>query len=152
MDVQFILDPYVATSYCTFYLTNIDKTITKEFKANIHIRKMGNATLNAQQMLTQLVTYIVLSIPPYHASRTLKFINTSPLQECAFVKSLKKLPSNFTNIMCLSIINKYINRLNYLSNVSFIEFVADHDMINVNKKRHKYHTIHYVHYNEHHDP
>jgi hypothetical protein len=33
MDVQFILDPYVAMSYCTSYLTNIDKTITKELKA-----------------------------------------------------------------------------------------------------------------------
>jgi hypothetical protein len=29
MDVQFILDLYVTMSYCTFYLTNIDKTITK---------------------------------------------------------------------------------------------------------------------------
>jgi hypothetical protein len=33
MDVQFILDLYVATNYCTFYLTNINKTITKELKA-----------------------------------------------------------------------------------------------------------------------
>jgi hypothetical protein len=54
--------------------------------------------------------------------------------------------------MCLSNIDKYIKRLNYLSNVSLIEFVANRDMINVNKKRHKYHIIHYVHYNEHHDP
>jgi hypothetical protein len=117
---------------------------------------MGNTTLNVQQMLAQLVTYIVLSIPLYHASRTFKFINTSPLQECAFVlkdvKSLKQLPSNSTNIMCLSIIDKYIERFNYLSNVSLIEFVANHDMININKKRHKYHIIRYVHYNEHHDP
>jgi hypothetical protein len=93
MDVQFILDPYVVASYCTSYLTNIDKTITKEFKsisincneskieANIRIQKVGNTTFNIQQMLAQLVTYIVLSIPLYHASRTFKLINTSPLQE-----------------------------------------------------------------------
>jgi hypothetical protein len=117
---------------------------------------MGNTTFNAQQMLALLVTYIILSIPLYHACSTFKFINTSPLQECAFVlkdvKSLKKLPSNSIDIMCLSIIDKYIKKLNYLFNVSFIEFVADHDMINVNKKKHKYHIICYVHYNEHHDP
>jgi hypothetical protein len=77
------------------------------------------------------------------------------LQECAFVlkdvKSLKALPSNSTNIMCPSIIDKYIKRHNSLSNVSLIEFVVKHDMVNVNKKRHKYHIIRWVHYNEHHD-
>jgi hypothetical protein len=35
MDVQFILDPYIAMSYCTSYLIEIDKTITKELKAII---------------------------------------------------------------------------------------------------------------------
>jgi hypothetical protein len=59
-----------------------------KIKAYIHIQKMGNAFLNAQQMWTQLTTYIMLSIPLYHAPRTFKFINTSPLQECEFV--LKK--------------------------------------------------------------
>jgi len=51
--------------------------------------------------------------------------------------------------MCPSIIDKYIKRPNYLSNVSFIEFVANHDMVNVKKKGHKFHIICYVHYNEH---
>jgi len=56
-----------------------------KIEAHIHIRKMGNDFLSAQQMSAQLDTYIVLSIPLYHASRTFKFINTSPLQEHAFV-------------------------------------------------------------------
>ncbi len=98
IDVQFILDPYVATNYCTSYLTKTDKTITKELKniiincyknkikARTHIQKMGNAFLKyAQQMSAQLAAYMVLSIPLYHASRRFKFLNTSPLQECAFV-------------------------------------------------------------------
>jgi hypothetical protein len=117
---------------------------------------MGNTFLNAQQISTQLVAYIILFIPLYHTSRTFKFINTSPLQKCAFVlkdvKTLEKLPSNCTNIVCPSIIDKYIERSNYLSNVFFIEFVADHDAININKKRHKSHIICYVHDNEHCDP
>jgi hypothetical protein len=46
---------------------------------------MGNVFLNVQQMSTQLTTYSMLSIPLYHASRIFKFINTSPLQERAFV-------------------------------------------------------------------
>jgi hypothetical protein len=30
--VKFILDPYVATNYCTSYLTKLDKTMTKELE------------------------------------------------------------------------------------------------------------------------
>ncbi len=68
------------------------------------------------------------------------------------VKSLKALPSNSTNIMCPSIIDKYIKWPNFLSNVSFIEFITNHDMVNVNKERHESYIIYYVHYNEHCDP
>jgi hypothetical protein len=61
---------------------------------------MENAFLNAQQMLTQLVTYIVLFILWHHAFRILKFISTSPLQEHAFVlksvELLKTFPLDFT--------------------------------------------------------
>ncbi len=39
---------------------------------------MGNDFHNVQQMLAQLATYIVLFIPLYHASKTFKFISTSP--------------------------------------------------------------------------
>jgi hypothetical protein len=77
---------------------------------------MRNVCFNVQQMLTQLTTYIVLSIPLYHASKTFKFINTSPLQERAFVlknvASLKTLLMYSTYIMCMSIIDKYIKRPN----------------------------------------
>jgi hypothetical protein len=117
---------------------------------------MGNAFLNIQQMLMQIATYIVLSIPLYHASRTFKFINTSPLQEHAIVlknvTSLKTFPLDSTNIMCSSIIDKYIKKPNYLSNISLIEFVANYDIVNLREKRKKSHIIHYVRYNEHQDP
>jgi hypothetical protein len=86
---QFILDPYVATSYYTSYLTKIDKSITNEFwtiikkcedenfDVNLKIRKLGNAFMNAQQMSTQLTTYIILSLPHYHVSRSFSFLKTS---------------------------------------------------------------------------
>jgi len=51
--------------------------------------------------------------------------------------------------MCPSIINEYIKMINFFSNVFLIEFVVDHDMVNVNKKKHIFHIIHYVDYNEH---
>ncbi len=109
---------------------------------------MGNVFFNVQQMSAQLVAYIVLSIPLYHASKTFKFINTSPLQKHAFVlknvASLKTLPLDSTNIMCPSIIDKYIKRPNYLFNMVFIEFFVNYDIVNLRKKRKKSHIIHYV--------
>ena len=92
-DIQFILDPYATTTYCTSYMTKVDKSMTTELKsilqkcitdkidANIRILKLGNAFLNAQQMLAQLAIYLILSIPLYHCSHSFAFINTSPLQE-----------------------------------------------------------------------
>ena len=124
-DIQFILDPYVAATYCTSYMTKVDKSMTTELKsilqkcitdkidANIRILKLGNAFLNAQQLLAQLAIYLILSIPLYHCSRSFAFINTSPLQERAFVlkpqQQLQKLDKESMNVMCKSIIDKYIN-------------------------------------------
>jgi len=94
-----------------------------KIEAHIHIQKMGNAFLNVQQMLAQLTTYIVLSIPLYHASKTFKFSNTSPLQEHAFVLKLlhlkKTLPLDFIYIMCLqSLINTSKDLIIYLTFLS----------------------------------
>jgi len=59
-------------------LRNIIVSCTeKKIETHTRIQKMKNVFLNVQQMSTQLVAYIVLSIPFYHASRTFKFINTS---------------------------------------------------------------------------
>ena len=67
---------------------------------------MGNAFLNAQQMSAQLVVYVVMFIPLYHASRSFKFINTSPPQEQTFIlkniKSLKESSLDSTDVMCKS--------------------------------------------------
>ncbi len=127
-----------------------------KIEAHTRIRKMGNDFFNVQQMLTQLAAYIVLFIPLYHVSRTFKFSNTSPLQKRAFVlknvASLKTFPLDSTDIMCPSIIDKYIKRPDYLSNISLIEFVANYDIVNLRKKRKKSYIICYVHYNEHQNP
>jgi hypothetical protein len=53
-------------------------------------------------MYAQLTTYINLSLPLYHASRSFSFLNTSLQPEHAFVLKLTKilieLPSNSINI------------------------------------------------------
>ena len=116
--LQFILHPYVEARYCTSYLTKIDKIVTqksnkiitnciqKNIEVNIRIQKMGNAFLNAQQMSARLVVYVVFFISLYHASRSFKFINTSPPQKQTFfsknIKSLKELSPDSTDVMCKS--------------------------------------------------
>lgn len=164
-DVQFILDPYAAATYCTSYMTKVDKTITVELKsilqkcigektdANLRILKLGNAFLNAQQMSAQLAIYLILSIPLYHCSRSFSFINTSPSHERAFILKpqyqLLKLDKECTEVMCKSIIDKYIDRPDNLENICLAAFVADYNhsknKISIRKKSK---IIRFVHYNK----
>ena len=96
-DVKYILNAYVATSYCTSYMTKVDKSMTSAFR-RIHkehershidaikmICTLGNALLNIQQISSQQVVHIALSLPLTCSSRKCVFINTSPLEKCTFV-------------------------------------------------------------------
>jgi hypothetical protein len=61
-------------------MTKLDKSITSELHAilkkciannidvNTRIQKLGNVFFNAQQMVAQLLTYLVLYLPLYHSS------------------------------------------------------------------------------------
>jgi hypothetical protein len=64
-------------------------------------------------MFAQLATYLIHSIPLYHLSPTLKFINTSPYQERVFVfkpqSLLIQFKPNSIDILCVSSIKKYLN-------------------------------------------
>jgi hypothetical protein len=64
-DAQYVLNAYVATSYCSSYMTKVDKSMTNAFR-RIHkehekseidamqmICTLGNTLLNLQQMSAQ---------------------------------------------------------------------------------------------------
>jgi len=63
----------------------IKKCIRNNIDVNTKIQKLSNVFLNAQQMVVQLVIYLVLSLPLYYSSRTFQFINIFSFEECAFV-------------------------------------------------------------------
>jgi hypothetical protein len=73
-------------------------------------------------MVVQLEVYLVLFLPLYHSSQTFQFINTSPFEERVFVLksqvALNELKSNSIDIMCLLIIDKYINRFSQYESLS----------------------------------
>lgn len=114
---------------------------------------MNNVFLNALQMSAQLAVCVVHFISLYHASRSFKFINTSPSQERTFVlkniKSLKKLSPDSLDVMCKSEINKYIERPKVIHNFNLIEYIADY---NSNKRRKISHVVRYVDYSQHREP
>ena len=78
-------------------MIKVDKSVTKKLKAtlqkciakkidtNLRTFNLGNTFLNVQQISAQLAIYLILSIPLYHCSHSFAFINTSPLQEQAFL-------------------------------------------------------------------
>jgi hypothetical protein len=63
----------------------IKKCIANNVYVNIRIQKLGNVFFNAQKMVAQLVTYLVLSLSLYHSSRTFQFINIFPFEKRVFV-------------------------------------------------------------------
>jgi hypothetical protein len=94
----------------------IKKCIANNIDANTIIQKLANVFLNAQQMVTQLAAYLVLSLSLNHSFRTFQFIDIFHFEKCAFVLksqfALNELEPNSTNIMCSLIIDKYINCFN----------------------------------------
>jgi hypothetical protein len=102
----------------------IKKCITHNIGANTKFQKVGNVFLNVQQMVTQLIAYLVLFLSLNHSSQTFQLINTFHFKECAFVLksqfALNELEPNTIGIMCSLIIDKYINCRNQYESLSLI--------------------------------
>jgi hypothetical protein len=115
-----VLNAYVAASYCTSYMTKVDKYMTSAFK-RIHrehekshmdaiqmIRTLGNTLLNLQRMSTQQVVHIELSLPMNYTSRKCVFMKKSSLEKHTFVLKppyfLEQESDNSKDVICLSII------------------------------------------------
>ena len=81
-------------------------------------------------MSAQLAIYLILSLPLYHTSRTFYFINTSAPQDRALILKPQHVLLQFehesTNIMCKSIIDRYIERPHSLKNVCLAEYVSNY--------------------------
>jgi hypothetical protein len=137
---QYVLNAYVAASYCTSYMTKVDKSMTSAF---IRIRKehershidvvqmihtLGNTLLNLQQMSAQQAVHIALSLPLNCSSRKCVFINTSPLEKHTFVLKppslLEQEPHNSEDMLCRSIIDYYLQRPSPIKHICLGEFVS----------------------------
>ena len=141
-DAQYVLNAYAAASYCSSYMTKVDRTMTNAFKrirkehekSKIYaiqmIRSLGNDFLNLQQILAQQAVHIALSLPLNHSSRECNFINTTPIDERTFILKpttlLKQIPDNSEDVMCSSIIDYYINRPNAIKHICLAEFLSNY--------------------------
>jgi hypothetical protein len=168
IDEQYVLKAYATTSYCTSYMTKVDKSMTREFRRihkeneRIHIDVMqmihmlGNTLLNLQQMFAQQAVHIALSLPLNCSSRKCVFINTSPLEKHTFVLKppslLEQEPGNSKDILCRSIIDYYLQLPCPIKHILLAYFVS-HYKKNVApiSKRKKPSVIRFVKYNKHTD-
>jgi hypothetical protein len=86
-DAQYVLNAYAAASYCSSYMTKVEKSMTNSFR-KIHkehersqidaiqmIHTLGNTLLNLQQMSAQQAVHIALSLPLNCSSKECIFIN-----------------------------------------------------------------------------
>ena len=84
-------------------MTKEDKTLTLTFRSirENHIKtkcdimntisSLGKALLNMQQMSAQQAVHIVLSLPLKSSSQRCIFINTSPMEQHAFVLKKRRI-------------------------------------------------------------
>jgi hypothetical protein len=105
-------------------------------------------------MVAQLAAYLGLSLTLYHSSQTFQFINIFPFEEHVFVlKSqvpLNELEPNSIDIMCSSIIDKYINHPNQYESLSLVEF-SFFIILKKNSKHCKPKIIRIINYNKYKD-
>jgi hypothetical protein len=133
-DAQYVLNAYATTSYCTWYMTKVDKSMTSAFRRIqkeheiSHMRTLGNALLNLQQMSTQQAVHILLSLPLNSSSRKCVFINTSPLENHTFVLKpscfLQQEPNNSEDVLCRYIVDYYLQLPSPIKHIYLAEFVS----------------------------
>jgi exonuclease III len=165
-DAQYVLNAYAAASYCSSYMTKVDKSMTNAFRrirkeherseidAIQMIRTLGNTLLNLQQMSAQQAVHIALSLPLNCSSRECIFINTSPIDKRTFMLKppflLKQEPDTSEDVMCQSIIDYYIQRPHTISNICLAEFVSKYKKNGTYiSKRKKPNVIRFIKYNKH---
>ena len=117
---------------------------------------LGNTLLNLQQMSSQQVVYIALSLPLNCSSRKCVFINTSPLEKHTFVLKplclLEQEPDNSEDMLCHSIIDYYLQRPSPIKHIYLVEFISHYKKNGVPiSKRKKPSVIWFVKYNKHFD-
>ena len=150
-------------------MTKVNRTMTSAFKKiredclcnndnNIDtIRKLGNALLNMQQMSSRQAVHIILSLPLYSSSRKTVFINTTPLEKRTFVlkrpSQLQQEPDSSEDIMCASIIDRYIARPSQFEHICLAEYASSYlGASHHHKRRTRPCVIQFIRYNEHMDP
>ena len=167
-DAQFILNAHAAATYCSSYMTKMDHSMTSAFKkiredcchnsdSKVEtIRKLGNALLNMQQMSSRQAIYIVLSLPLYSSSRKTIFLNTATSEKRRFVLKkphiLQQEPDDSEDIMCASIIDKYLACPLDLDQTCLAEYASSYSCSRSKiRKRKCPYVIRYILYNEHKD-
>jgi hypothetical protein len=168
IDAQYVLNAYLATLYCTLYMTKVDKSMTSAFrrirkkheKSHVDtmqmIHTLGNTLLNLQQMSTQQAIHIALSLPLNCSSRKCVFINTSPLEKHTFVLKppslLEQEPDNSEDVLCRSIIDYYLQHPSPIKHICLAKFVSHYKKNGAPiSKRKKRSVIRFVKYNKHTD-
>ena len=104
MGIQFILDVYACAMYIVSYISKAQKGMSelvrkavaeaKDGNTNIkqQVRDIGDKFLNSVEISAQEAVYVVLQLPMRKASRSVIFINTSPLAgRVELLKPLMKL-------------------------------------------------------------
>ena len=140
LDIQFILDAYACATYIVSYISkgqrgmsNLLRHACEEAQQNDsnirqQVRRIGNKFLSHVEIEAQKAAYLVLQIPLRHASRSVTFINTSPLEDRVVLLKpkhvLEELKGDSTDVESGNIVKLYQQRPRVLGGLCLADFVA----------------------------
>ena len=143
MDLQKVLDAYIAAFYMVNYVTKIEAGLSKLLReasddienGNLDLkqklRKIANVFINGNLLTSQEAVYHALSLPLCISSRNVVYINTVPInQRSRMLKrpaELKLLSKSSKDIYANNILEKYEKRTYQLKDVCLADFVCNYN-------------------------
>lgn len=140
LDIQFITDGYACGTYIVSYvskgqrgMSNLLRQACEEARQNDsnirqQVRRIGNKFLSHVEIGAQEAAYLVLQIPLRHTSRSVTFINTTPIEDRVVLlkpmHALEELKNDSTDVESGNIVKLYQQRPKVLEGICLADFVA----------------------------
>lgn len=140
LDIQFITDGYACGTYIVSYvskgqrgMSNLLRQACEEARQNDsnirqQVRRIGNKFLSHVEIGAQEAAYLVLQIPLRHTSRSVTFINTTPIEDRVVLlkpmHALEELKNDSTDVESGNIVKLYQQRPKVLEGICLADFVS----------------------------
>ena len=138
MDLQYILDYHACIMYITSYMMKSEGTMSEllthaaagcdHSDIRTRMKKVGATFINKREVSAQEAAFRLIPLQLKKSSRAVVFVNTTPPKNrIGMLKSkseLSKLQDDSEDVLCTSLLDRYVARPECIEQMSYIEFAA----------------------------